>query len=177
MIIKYERKMQRLMARTRNPKVFARLIEHHGALLGPAFAIPALEKKLGCPVRIVNEDGDPLLNVQQQHATGEPVVIKFTPGTGDQPGHYVVDGQEYSFNGDNGNNCLIHAVMAGAGIPRSDYSATNVRKDIANACCDSSHPCHYYIRSGIARNYVEIGLTGAGIFNKFVKEIALIFVN
>ena len=172
MIIKYERKMQRLMARTRNPKVFARLIEHHGALLGPAFAIPALEKKIGRPIRIVNEDGDPLLNVQQQHATGEPVVIKFTPGTGEQPGHYFVDGQKFSFSSDDGNNCLIHAVMAGAGISRSDYSAMDVRKDIASACRDSSHPCHYYIRSGIARNYVEIGLTGAGNFWKFVKESA-----
>ena len=160
MISKYEKKLHKLMSRTRNPKVFARMIEHHDALLGPAFAIPTLEKKIGRPIRIVNEDGEPLLNVQQQHAEGEPVFVTFSPGHGDQSvGHYSVAGKIFSFD-DHGNNCLINAVMTGAGV--TDFEATKVRSDIAQACLDSKHPCHSYIKSGIAHNYVEIGLVGAG---------------
>lgn len=155
-ITKYEGKLNRLMSRTRNPKVFAHLIEHHNAKLGPAFAIPTLEKKIGRPIKLVNEDGEPLLNVQGQPVKGEPLEIKFIPGKGIQPGHFYVDGESFSVH-QHGNDCLIHAAMKGA-----VYSASDIRKEIASACKTRSHPCYDYIRSGVARNYVEIALIGAG---------------
>ena len=171
MIIKYERKMQRLMACTRNPKVYAKLIQSHDAVLGPGFAIPVLEKKIGRPIRIVNKDGETLPNVQKQYAKGEPVVITFTPGKGDQPGQFFIKGHKgFSVSGDNGSDCLIHAVMAGAGISRSDYTAKDIRKDIAKACLDPEHPCYGYIRSGIARTFVKIGLTGGRRIGKSRKS-------
>lgn len=161
------------MSRTRNPKIFARMIEDHDALLGPAFAIPALKKMLGRPINIVSENGEQLLNVQQKCPRSDPVDVKFIPASGDQPGHFFVNGQEFTMSGNDGNNCLIHAVMAGAGKSTSEYSAADVRRDIAKACLDSGHPCHHFIRSGVAHNYVEIRLVGAGKkgkFNKFLKR-------
>ena len=154
----YEGKLKKLMSRTRNPKVFAYLIEHHNVQLGPAFAIPALEKKIGRPIKLVNEEGEPLLGVQEQRVTGVPLVVKFTPGKGTQPGHFYVGNESFSV-GQHGNDCLIHAVMKGAG--QRDYIASDVRREIASACKDGRHPCYHYIISGIARNYVEIGLIGA----------------
>lgn len=162
-IKKYERKLQKLMTRTRSPRVFAHLIEHHDALLGPAFAVPALEKMVKRPIVIVTEDGKELLNVGH-HAEGDPIVVKFVPGSGDQPGHYFYGEQSFTSQ-QFGNDCLIHAVMAGAGITNVD--ARKVRSDIAQSCRDSKHPCHHYIKLGIARNYVHIGLVGAGDSLKF----------
>lgn len=158
-IKKYEKRLQRLMTRTRSPKVFAHMIEHHDALLGPAFAVPALEKIVKRPILIVTEDGKELLNVGH-HIEGDPIVVKFIPGNSDQPGHYFY-GEEIFTSTQHGNDCLIHAVMAGAGI--SDIDVRKVRSDIAEACKDSKHPCHRYIKLGIARNYVQIGLVGAGV--------------
>ena len=57
---KYEKKLSKLMSRTRNPKVYAALIQHHNAELGPGFAIPALETKIGRPIKLVSEDGQHL---------------------------------------------------------------------------------------------------------------------
>ena len=158
-IKKYEGKLQRLMTCTRSPKVFAHMIEH-GALLGPAFAVPALEKFVNRPIRIVSEDGRELLNVQH-HAEGTPIEIKFIPGKGDTPGHYYLHGKEKYAPQQHGNNCLIHAVLAGAG--KSDVDADLVRSYIAEACLDLTHPCHDYIERGIARNYVHIGLVGGTV--------------
>ena len=157
-IKKYEGKLQRLMACTRNPKVFSRMIEDHDALLGPAFAVPALEKLIGCPIRIVTEHGKALPNVQP-HVAGDPIEVKFIPGKDGRPGHYYV-GHEIFTPQEHGNNCLIHAVLKGAG--RTDMDAGQVRKHIAEACRDSKHPCHDYIKRGIARNYVRIGVVGGG---------------
>jgi preprotein translocase subunit SecA len=159
-IKKYEGKLQKLMTRTRSPKVFAHMIEHHGALLGPAFAVPALERMVKRPIRIVNEEGKELLNVQH-HAGGESIEIKFVPGKDGAPGHYYLDGKEKYAPQQHGNDCLIYAVLAGAG--RSDVDANQVRSEIARACQDSTHPCHDYIKRGIARNYVHIGLVGGAI--------------
>ena len=158
-VAKYEVKLQRLMSRTRNPKIFAHLIEHHDAQLGPAFAIPALEKMIKRPIKLVNEEGEQLLNVHQQYATCEPLVVKFIPGKGTQPGHFYVGSESFSVV-QLGNDCLIHAVMKGAG--QIDYTPSGVRSEIAIACKDRHHPCYEYIRSGIARNYVAVGLIGAG---------------
>ena len=157
MVAKYEGKLNRLMSHTRNPKVFALLIERHNAELGPAFAIPVLEKKIGRPITLVNEDGQPLLNVQNKEITGRPLEVRFIPGNGVQQGHFYVGKELFSFD-QHGNDCLIHAVMKGAG--KHDYIASSVRKDIASACQQKGHPCNSYITSGIARNYVMIGLTG-----------------
>ena len=158
-VVKYEGKLKKLMSRTRNPKVFAHLIEHHNVQLGPAFAIPALEKIIGRPIRLVNKEGEPLLNVHKQHVTGEPLVLTFTAGEDTNPGHFYVGSESFSV-GQLGNDCLIHAVMKGTG--RSDYIASDVRREIASACKDRKHPCYCYITGGIARNYVEIGLIRAG---------------
>lgn len=125
----------------------------------PAFAIPALEKMIGRPIQLVNEEGKPLLNIQEQHVSGEPLIVKFTPAVGSQPGHFYVGHESFSI-GELGDNCLIHAVMKGA--DRKDYTASDVRKEIALSCKDKHHPCYRMIRSGIAHNYLEIGLVGAG---------------
>ena len=156
-IKKYERKLQKLMTRTCSPKVFARMIEHHNALLGPAFAVPALEKLIDLPIRIVTEDGKAVLNVQQQLVGGNPIEITFIPGKGDRPGHYIFGKERFSPR-QHGNDCLIHAVLEGAG--RKDMDAGQVRIHIAEACLDLNHPCHDYIKRGIARNYVRIGVVG-----------------
>lgn len=159
-IKKYEGKLQKLMIRTRSPNVFAHMIEHYGALLGPAFAVPALERVVKRPIRIVNEDGMELLNIQH-HAEGESIEIKFVPGKDGAPGHYYLDGKEKYAPQQHGNDCLIYAVLAGAG--RSDIDANQVRSVIAKACQDSTHPCHDYIKRGIARNYVHIRLVGGAV--------------
>ena len=170
-IKKYKRKLEKLMKRTCSPKVFAHLIEHHDAQLGPAFAVPALETLVKRPIRIVTGDGKELLNVAH-HADGEPIEITFIPEKGDAPGHYIFGEKEFTPQQD-GNNCLIHAVLAGAGGLEMD--AGQVRKDIAKACYNQKHPCHDYIKYGIARNYVRIGMVGAGYdhnSNKFDSKKA-----
>ena len=154
---KYEEKLKKLMSRTRNPEVFAILIERHNAELGPAFAIPALETIIQRPIELVNEKGEPLLNVQNQHVTGESLVVKFTPGIGTEPGHFHVGSESFSVD-EFGNDCLIHAVMKGAG--QTDYSTSDIRREIASACKNENHPCYDYIRRGIACNYVGLGLIG-----------------
>ena len=169
----YEKKLSKLMSRTRNPKVYAALIEHHNAELGPGFAIPALETKIGRPIKLVSEDGATLMNAQNSLVKGDPLVITFTPATESQPGHFYVGGQSFSVD-HHGNDCLIHAVMKSSGS--SEYSTSEVRKYIANCCINDKydarphdrnskgikrepHPCYSNIRSGIASNYVQIGLT------------------
>ena len=158
-VAKYERKLIRLMSCTHSPKVFAHLIEHHSVELGPAYAIPTLEMITGRRIKLVSNDGKPLLNMQEQHVTGEPIEIKFIPRKGSQPGHFFAGGESFSFD-QHGNDCLIHAAMKGAG--KTDYIALDIRKKIASACKNRNHPCYNYIKSGIARNYVEIALIGAG---------------
>ena len=157
----YEGKMKKLMARTRSPEVFARMIEHHDALLGPAFAIPALEILIGRPIEIVTESKDgetkPILNVQEHYAKGKPIQVKFIPERNGQPGHFYFGGEKF-IPQQHGNNCLIHAVLAGAG--QKDMDVGQVRKCIAEACCDRDHPCHGYITRGIARNYIRMGVVG-----------------
>ena len=153
MVVKYEVKLKRLVSRTRNPKVLAHLIEHHNAKLSPPFAVPALEKIINRPIRLVNDVGKPLLNEQEPHVHGKLLEIKFTSGKGTQSGHFYVGRESFSVD-QHGNDCLIHAVMKGAG--KSDYSTTVVRKEIASACRNSNHLCNWYIRSGIAHKHVEV---------------------
>ena len=68
------------------------------------------------------------------------------------------------------------AVMKSSGF--SEYSTSEIGKHIANCCINEEndahpnntgkeqqpHPCYSYIRSGVAGNYVQIGLTGFGQF-------------
>lgn len=157
-IQKCKMKMKQLMARTRSPEVFARMIKDHDALLGPAFALPALEKLVDLPIRIETEDGKQILNVQRHQVEGKPpIVVKFIPGP---PGHYKYDGKAFTAQQD-GNNCLIHAVLAGAG--RTDMCDSTVRDYIARACLEPTYPGHQYIKQGIARNYVQIGVVGGSL--------------
>ena len=167
----YEKKLFKLISRTRNSKVYAALIEHHNAELGPGFAIPALETKIGCPIKLVSEDGAPFMNAQNSRVKGDPLVITFIPATESQSGYFYVEGQ--SFSVDHGNDCLIHAVMKGSGS--SEYSISEIRKYIANCCINEendAHPngsnntseeqphlCNSYIKSGVASNYIQVGLT------------------
>ena len=78
---------------------------------------------------------------------------------GDQPAHFYFGDQKFTPD-QHGNNCLIQAVLTGIGHPEMD--AHEVRKEIAKACMTEGHPSHDYIKRGIARNYVKIGLVGGG---------------
>ena len=151
----YEINLQRLMARTRSPEVFAQMIEYHDALLGPAFAVPALEKLVHRPIQIKTDHGKSILNVQQDcqqdYAQKKPIVVKPIPGTDD----YFWGEDEFTAQ-EHGNNCLIKAVLAGAG--KSDMQAGEVRKIIADACRDPQHPCHDYIKRGIDIDSVRMVL-------------------
>ena len=151
-IQEYEINLQHLMACTRSPEVFAQMIEHHDALLGPAFAVPALEKLVRRPIQIETDHGKPILNVQQDgqqdYTHKKPIVVMFIPGKDGHPEHYFLGKDEFTTQ-EHGNNCLIKAVLAGA--CKSDMQASTVRKYIADACRDSQHPCHDFIERGIAR--------------------------
>ena len=170
---KYEKKLSKLKSRTRNPKVYAAFIEHHNAELSPEFAIPALETKIGRPIKLLGVDCAKLMNTQNSLVKGDPLLINFTPGmVGHQPGYFNISGQSFSVD-HYGNDCFIHAVMKSSGC--SKYSIHEIRKHIAKCCtdekCDASpddsnyiseekqpHPCYSSIKSRDARNYVKIGL-------------------
>ena len=151
-------KMKKCMSRTRSPKIFAKMIKEHNAELGHAFATPALEILFNKKIVVVGEDGTPLMNVKH-HSDGDTIVVKHIPATETEPAHFYYGDKKFSPEQGSENNCLIHAVQE-ALPPEQRRSPKEIRDHIAKACLTKGHPCNQYIKSGIARNYVHIGLVG-----------------
>jgi len=77
------------------------------------------------------------MNANNPLVKGDPLVIKFTPGTKSQPGHFYVNGKKFSDDIVGGNDCLIHAVMKSSGSGEcSPSKVREVRKHIASCCLD-----------------------------------------
>ena len=128
------------------------MIEHHNAKLGPAFAIPALEKKFNRKILVVDESGKPMTSFK--HCSEKsPITIKFIPQKGDQPAKFCFGDKKFTPN-QHGNDVFIHAVLAGVGQPEID--AHEIRKDIAKACTTKDHPSCDYIKSGVAGNLMKM---------------------
>jgi len=173
---KYQMQRAKILSHSRSPRVFAKLIRSHNAELGPAFAIPALERLSRCRIVVVDPDNKPLVGTDRHGVDGHVPIVKIIyhrhPNGG--IGHYESSTGENSQDGGPAlsgvNNCLIAAVQAEvrkANPGALHGSAQDIRNRIADLCEQKPtetqrNPIYDYICNGVAGNYIQIGMGGGG---------------
>jgi hypothetical protein len=150
----FDENLLKLMKKTRDPKLFARIIREGGKIdaVGVRACIPVLEKLLNAKVAIVVENADQ--SARQVHGDMDNAEHKIRLKIGDQ--HYTLDGSTADTNTGEGNNCLLFALesqLTQAGVKHADFrellaQTIETNKNISNIVSKGLH------RYGICEGFV-----------------------